>query len=778
MTATSDFLRQLNPSQRAAVEHHRGPLLVVAGAGSGKTRALTYRVANLILKHRVDPEQILAVTFTNKAAKEMKARVETLFAQTLAAQTHGKALEVLEAAEQTQLRSRVWRTYIKPLWIGTFHSLCGKILRFDINKYRDENGRQWTRSFTIFDESDVHALVKDIVVNQLNLDDRKFKPKTVRYAISNAKNKGWSPAELERNEPGYRGRTIAEVYRAYQDQLAANNALDFDDLIRVPVELFQQNPDVLQYWHDKFRHILVDEYQDTNRTQYNLIRLLATNGQNPREFEDWQKRSVFVVGDVDQSIYSFRMADFTILLDFQDDFGDGLEDDLTQTMVKLEENYRSTQTILEVANSLIELNSERIDKVLRPTRGEGEPICIYRADDDREEADFVASQIAALVRENPELNWGDFAILYRTNAQSRSFEELLLQRHIRYQVIGGLRFYDRREIKDVLAYLRVIVNPADSVSLKRVINVPKRGIGKTTLAKIDSVAQQLNVPFWDIISDETSIKTVAGSRAKQILEFVQLIQDQQAQVNQAEAREIFEAVIEESGYIDALKQEGTDEADNRRQNVEELYNALVQYGEDSDDTSLSAFLASASLASDLDNLDDGEAAVSLMTLHSAKGLEFPIVFLVGLEDGLFPNYRSQQDPRALEEERRLCYVGITRAQEQLFLTHALSRRLWGQVQTAAPSQFLGELPREFIQGNTAPRQRAASARGQGSSSSSNVAQLTQDWKVGDRIIHEHFGMGEVSMIFGKAPKLSLAVKFARAGQKIVDPKHEPMQRLR
>ena len=281
MTATSDFLRQLNPSQRAAVEHHRGPLLVVAGAGSGKTRALTYRVANLILKHRVDPEQILAVTFTNKAAKEMKARVETLFAQTLAANTHGKALEVLEAAEQTQLRSRVWRTYIKPLWIGTFHSLCGKILRFDINKYRDENGRQWTRSFTIFDESDVHALVKEIVVNQLNLDDRKFNPKSVRYAISNAKNKGWSPAQLERNDPGYRGRTIAEVYRAYQDQLAANNALDFDDLIRVPVELFQQNPDVLQYWHDKFRHILVDEYQDTNRTQYNLIRLLATNGQTP-----------------------------------------------------------------------------------------------------------------------------------------------------------------------------------------------------------------------------------------------------------------------------------------------------------------------------------------------------------------------------------------------------------------------------------------------------------------------------------------------------------------
>jgi DNA helicase-2/ATP-dependent DNA helicase PcrA len=775
MTATSDFLRQLNPSQRTAVQHHQGPLLVVAGAGSGKTRALTYRVANLIVKHRVDPEQILAVTFTNKAAKEMKARVETLFAQNLAAQTHQKPLEALDLAAQTQLRSRVWRTYIKPLWIGTFHSLCGKILRFDINKYRDENGRQWTRSFTIFDESDVHPLIKDIVVNQLNLDDRKFNPKTVRYAISNAKNKGWSPADVERNDPNYRGRTIADVYRIYQDQLAANNGLDFDDLIRVPVELFQQNPDVLQYWHDKFRHILVDEYQDTNRTQYNLIRLLATNGQNPRDFDDWSKRSVFVVGDVDQSIYSFRMADFTILLDFQQDFGDGLDDEFTQTMVKLEENYRSTQTILEVANHLIERNTERIEKVLRPTRGEGEPICIYRADDEREEADFVASQMAALMRENPELNWGDFAILYRTNAQSRSFEDILVQRNIPYQVIGGLRFYDRREIKDVLAYLRVIVNPSDSVSLKRVINVPKRGIGKTTLGKIDAVAQQLNVPFWDIISDETSIRTVAGSRAKRILEFVQLIQRQQAVVDNTEATDIFTAVIEESGYIEALKQEGTEEAENRRQNVEELYNALVQYGEESEDTSLSGFLASASLASDLDNLDDDDSAVSLMTLHSAKGLEFPVVFVVGMEDGLFPNYRSQQDPRALEEERRLCYVGITRAQEQLFLSHALSRRLWGQVQTAAPSQFLGELPREFIKGNTQPRNRVAAKRK--GYAASNRAQLTQDWKVGDRIVHDHFGMGEVSMIFGNAPKLSLAVKFARAGQKIIDPKHEPMQRL-
>lgn len=774
MTATTDFLRQLNPCQRSAVEHHCGPLLVVAGAGSGKTRALTYRVANLILKHRVDPENILAVTFTNKAAREMKDRIETLFAETLAADKHGKPLSLLAADEQTRLRSRVWKTYIKPLWIGTFHSLCAKILRFDINKYQDENGRTWTRTFSIFDESDVQSLIKEIVIHQLNLDSKKFNPKTVRYAISNAKNKGLSPSQYESSENNYRGRTIAEVYRLYQDKLAQSNALDFDDLIRVPVELFSQNESVLAYWHSKFKHILVDEYQDTNRTQYDLIRLLAANGEAPRQFDRWENRSIFVVGDVDQSIYSFRMADFTILLEFQEDFGDGLDDTTTTTMVKLEENYRSTETILEVANTLIERNTERIDKVLRPTRGQGEPIYIYKADDDREEADFVVEQMRDLHRDHPELHWGHFAILYRTNAQSRSFEDTLVKANIPYKVIGGLRFYDRREIKDVLAYLRLVVNPADTVSLKRIINVPKRGIGKTTLDKLDNFAQQLGVPLWEIISDETSVNTVAGRRGKAILEFVEIIRRQQERVENTSAAEIFQDIIEDSGYVEALKQEGTEEADNRRQNVEELYNAMLQYGEDSEDFSLPGFLASASLASDLDNLDEGESAVSLMTLHSAKGLEFPVVFLVGMEAGLFPNFRSQNDPRALEEERRLCYVGITRAQEQLFLTHALSRRLWGSIQTASPSQFLDELPQEFLVGNTVRGQR--SRRG-ASASSGNVGALTKNWKVGDRITHDHFGLGEVSMVFGKTPKIALAVKFAKGGQKILDPKHEPMQKV-
>jgi DNA helicase II / ATP-dependent DNA helicase PcrA len=779
MITTLDFLSQLNPSQRQAVEHFCGPLLVVAGAGSGKTRALTYRVANLILKHRVDPENILAVTFTNKAAREMKVRIESTFAQQLAEDKYGKPLEALAANEQTVLRSKAWKTYIKPLWIGTFHSLCGRILRFDINKYQDEKGRQWERNFSIFDESDVQSLIKEIVLNQMNLDDKKFKPNSVRYQISNAKNQGWSPQDLEANEPNYRGRVIAEVYSLYQDKLAENNALDFDDLIRIPVQLFQQNESVLAYWHQKFGHILVDEYQDTNRTQYDLIRLLATNGTEPRAFENWQNRSVFVVGDVDQSIYSFRMADFTILMNFQDDFGDGKSDDRTETMVKLEENYRSTENILQLANHLIEKNTERIDKVLRPTRGQGEPIYCQKTDNDREEAEFVVDRIRSLVHQNPELNWGNFAILYRTNAQSRAFEDVLVRSNVKYKVVGGLRFYDRKEVKDVIAYLRLIANPADTVSLKRVINTPRRGIGKTTITNLDTIAQQLGVPLWEILSDETSVKTVAGRSSKAVLGFAEMIADVKEHLEELSATEIFQLMIDKSGYLEALKLEGTDEAEDRRQNVVELYNAIVQYAQENEDNSLEGFLSNASLASDLDNLEEGENAVSLMTLHSAKGLEFPIVFMVGMEEGLFPNFRSLNDPRALEEERRLCYVGITRAQEQLFLTHAAERCLWGSYSPAVPSQFLSELPKELLAGNTVTKRKVRSAKSKNSiiDNLKPNAQTVQNWAVGDRVLHDDFGMGEVMMVLGSGNKQTLAVKFAKGSPKILDPKLSPMERI-
>jgi DNA helicase II / ATP-dependent DNA helicase PcrA len=766
---TTDFLSHLNPSQRQAVEHFTGPLLVVAGAGSGKTRALTYRMAHLILQHQVDPENILAVTFTNKAAREMKERIEKLFADQIAVKKHGKPLTALPEDEQTRLRSRVYHTYIKPLWVGTFHSLCAKILRFDIEKYQDEKGRTWKKNFSIFDENDVQGLIKQIVIKQLNLDEKKFDPKSVRSAISNAKNQGLSPQDFMLEQPNYRGRVIAEVYGLYQDKLAENNALDFDDLILTPVKLFEQNEQVLDYWHRKFCHVLVDEYQDTNRTQYQLIRLLVTNGNLSRKSWNWQNRSIFVVGDADQSIYSFRLADFTILLGFQEEFGDGLADDDTRSMVKLEENYRSTENILQVANHLIEKNTERIDKVLKPTRTAGEAIYCHRADEEIQEARFVIDKISEMENQNPDLDWGSFAILYRTNAQSRAFEEALLGR-IPYIIVGGLKFYDRKEIKDSLAYLRVLANPADTVSLMRIINTPRRGIGKATIDGLLVAAQELGVPLWEILSDPTSVNTLAGRSAKSVNKFVETLQKWQAEITEMSAFDILEGIINDSGYVDDLQSQGTDEAEDRIENIEELYNAVRQFQEANEDASLEGFLGNASLASDLDNLKEGQEAVSLMTLHSAKGLEFPVVFLVGLEQGLFPHNRTLQDPKALEEERRLCYVGITRAQEQLFLTHARQRRLWGDREPAIPSQFLAELPEELITTNVKKSQKTSKLQ--------VVAGGAGNWQVGDKVVHRSFGLGEVTHIFGKGTKISLAVKFPDLGQKILDPQITVLQKVK
>ncbi|MGI2906866.1 DNA helicase PcrA [Tolypothrix sp. VBCCA 56010] len=776
MTTTIDFLSHLNPSQRQAVEHFCGPLLVVAGAGSGKTRALTYRIANLILKHRVDPENILAVTFTNKAAREMKERIQKLFAEQLAMSEYGERFDLLTEYQQIQLKSKVYRIYIKDLWCGTFHSLFSRILRFDIEKYQDEKGRRWNRNFSIFDDSDSQSLVKEIVTKQLNLDDKKFEPRSVRYAISNAKNQGLSPKEFERENPKYWGRVVAEVYSCYQDRLAQNNALDFDDLILIPVKLFQQNEQVLSYWHRKFRHILVDEYQDTNRTQYDLIRLLVTNGENNKSEWDWRDRSVFVVGDADQSIYSFRMADFTILLEFQQDFGDNLPDDDTRTMVKLEENYRSCENILEAANQLIENNTQRIDKILKPTRGVGEQIYCHKADDEIAEAAFVINQIRTLERQNPEVNWGNFAILYRTNAQSRPFEEALVRAGIPYTIVGGLKFYDRKEIKDVLSYLKAIANPSDTLSLLRVINTPRRGIGKATIDALVNAAQQLGTTLWEILIDETSVNTLAGRSAKAVNNFAQMIRKLQEQVSTVPVSEIVEKLLEASGYVQDLQNQGTEEADNRLLNVKELYNAVLQFEEENEDVSLGAFLESTSLSSDLDNLKEGQKAVSLMTLHSSKGLEFPVVFLVGLEQGLFPNYRSLDNPTALEEERRLCYVGITRAQERLYLSHARERRLYGNREPAVRSQFLNELPEELL---TTARQTSQITKSPsvGASVSPGKQQNIQNWQVGDRVLHKSFGIGQITHVFGSGNKISVAIKFTTLGQKIIDPRVAQLQRV-
>ncbi|NJK68237.1 MAG: DNA helicase PcrA [Microcoleus sp. CSU_2_2] len=788
MTQTTDFLSTLNQSQRQAVVHYNGPLLVVAGAGSGKTRALTYRVANLIRTNRVDPENILAVTFTNKAAREMKDRIEKLLATQQAEAECGKPLTELPADQQTKLRSHIYRTITKHIWMGTFHSLCSRILRYDIEKYQDEKGRQWKRNFSIFDESDAQSLVKQIVTKVLNLDDKRFDPRKVRYVISNAKNKGWSPQEYQAAEPDYKGRVIADVYSRYQDALAANNALDFDDLIRVPVELFRQNEQVLTYWHQKFRHILVDEYQDTNRTQSDLIRLLITNNAEPKDFDKWQNRSIFIVGDVDQSIYSFRMADYTILLEFQEDFGDGLPDEKTRTMVKLEENYRSRSNILEVANHLIKNNTERIDKVLRPTREPGAPIVIWRADNELDEAEFVAGQIHTLKRQHSEFEHGsNFAILYRTNAQSRSFEEALMRFDIPYNIVGGLKFYDRKEIKDVLAYLRTLANPDDSVSLKRIINTPRRGIGDTTVSRIEDAASQLGIPLWEILSDEASVNTLAGRSAKPLIKFATMINHWQQQLETLPASQIVQGILKDSGYIEELKNQGTDEAQNRLENVVELYNAVLQFEEENEEPTLTGFLSKASLASDLDDLQEEDSRVSLMTLHSAKGLEFPVVFLVGMEQGLFPNFRSLDDPKAIEEERRLCYVGITRARELLFLTHTRERRLWGgSREHCIPSLFLGELPKHLLAGsakktktgktNVAQEKASNSTANSRSSQQENSGQV-MDWKAGDRVFHHAFGVGEITHVLGEGNKVNLAIKFSGLGRKIIDPRTAKLQRV-
>lgn len=775
MTTNIDFLSHLNPSQRQAVEHYCGPLLVVAGAGSGKTRALTYRIANLILKHRVNPENILAVTFTNKAAREMKDRIQRLFAENLAITQHGKKLDLLPEYEQTQLKSKVYRTIIKDMWCGTFHSLFSRILRFDIEKYQDEKRRTWNKNFSIFDESDVQSLIKEIVTKDLNLDNKKFEPKSVRYAISNAKNQGFSPQEFEREQPNYRGRVIADVYNRYQDKLSQNNALDFDDLILVPTRLFQQNEQVLAYWHRKFCHVLVDEYQDTNRTQYDLIQLLVTNGEERKHEWNWENRSVFVVGDADQSIYSFRMADFTILLEFQENFGDGLPDDDTRSMVKLEENYRSCENILQAANELIENNTQRIDKILKATRDPGEEIYCHKADDEMDEAAFVINQIRTLEHQNPELNWGNFAILYRTNAQSRPFEELLVKYQIPYTVVGGMKFYDRKEIKDSVAYLRAINNPADTVSLLRVINTPRRGIGKATIDALVNASQQLSTTLWEILSDETSVHTLAGRSAKAVNSFAAMIKKGQEQITKVPGSEILQGILEDSGYIEDLQNQGTDEADNRISNVNELYNAILQFQEENEgeDISLQAFLQSAALSSDLDNLKEGQTAVSLMTLHASKGLEFPVVFLVGLEQGLFPGYRSLNDPSALEEERRLCYVGITRAQERLFLSHARERRLYGSREPAMRSQFLDELPTELL----TTRNKVSRSFTKTTPAKTGQQETIESWQVGEKVLHKSFGIGEITHIFGEGNKVTVAIKFASLGQKIIDPRVAKLQRV-
>ena len=801
MNQTNNFLfKSLNNEQLQAVKHVFGPLLVVAGAGSGKTKALTHRIANLIENNAIDPYNILAVTFTNKAAKEMKARLEVLLAKELAFNQFGQPWSTLKEIDQNQLRTNVYQDRLKDLWIGTFHSLFSRLLRYDIEKYNDPEGLKWTRQFSIYDETDSQTLVKEIVSQDMNLDPKRFDPKKIKRAISNAKNQCFTSNELEEKADDHFEKIVAEAYKRYRISLSKNNALDFDDLLLLPVFLLRQNDFVRDYWHKRFQHILVDEYQDTNRTQYELIKLITAGKTEPQKFQNWEDRSIFVVGDADQSIYSFRAADFRILIGFQEDFKNGCNNEGKASLIKLEENYRSSSNILNAANSLIENNTERIDKVLRATKEKGELLKLLSCDDEISEAEAITSKLKSLNNSNQKPIWKNFAVLYRTRAQSRVLEESLVRWQIPYTIFGGLRFYDRREIKDAIAYLKVLVNSADNVSLLRIINVPRRGIGKTTIQKLVDLSNKFNIPLWEVLNDKQSIEETIGRSSKGISKFTELMNDLLCYLENSGPAQLLQLILEKSGYLSDLLNSGTEESEDRRNNLQELINAATQYEEETENGDVEGFLSTAALTTDNDTKKNNPNSVTLMTLHNSKGLEFQNVFITGLEQGLFPSHRSVDTPSLLEEERRLCYVGITRAKERVFLSHARERRLWGGMREATiPSIFLSEIPEDLIDGEL-PQTGGASIRRDWhldrltrvDRNNSNefinkpinaVRKLYsgpskgKSWIVGDKLIHSKFGKGEIIHIFGSGEKISLAVKFGDKGSKILDPRLAPIRSI-
>ena len=801
MHQTNNFLfKSLNNEQLEAVKHVYGPLLVVAGAGSGKTKALTHRIANLIENNSIDPYNILAVTFTNKAAKEMKARLEVLLAQELAYDQFGQPWSTIKEIDQNQLRTNVYQEKLKDLWIGTFHSLFSRLLRFDIEKYNDPEGLKWTKQFSIYDETDSQTLVKEIVSQDMNLDPKRYDPKKIKRAISNAKNQCFTSNELEQKADNHFDKVVAEAYKRYRISLSKNNSLDFDDLLLLPVFLLRQNELVRNYWHNRFQHILVDEYQDTNRTQYELIKLITAGNTEPNKFCQWEDRSIFVVGDADQSIYSFRAADFRILIGFQEDFKSSSNNDVKSSLIKLEENYRSSSNILSAANSLIENNTERIDKVLRATKDKGELLKLLSCDDEIAEAEAITNKLKSLNNSNQNPIWKNFAILYRTRAQSRVLEESLVRWRIPYTIFGGLRFYDRREVKDAVAYLKVLVNSSDNVSLLRIINVPRRGIGKTTIQKLNDLSNKLNIPLWEVLNDKQSLEETIGRSSKGINKFTELMNDLLCYLENSGPAQLLQLILEKSGYLSDLINSGTEESEDRRNNLQELINAATQYEEETENGDVEGFLSTAALTTDNDTKKNNPNSVTLMTLHNSKGLEFQNVFITGLEQGLFPSHRSIDTPSLLEEERRLCYVGITRAKERVFLCHARERRLWGGMREATiPSIFLSEIPDTLIDGEL-PQTGGASIRrdwhldrltrvDRNNQNEFSIKPINavrklysgpskgKSWIIGDELIHSKFGKGEIIHIFGSGEKISLAVKFGNKGSKILDPRLAPIRAI-
>ena len=707
------YLADLNPAQREAVLATEGPLLVVAGAGSGKTRVLTYRVAHLLNACGVKPNEILAITFTNKAAGEMRERLEDLLGPVARA-----------------------------IWILTFHAACGRILR------REAPRLGYRSNFTIYDQADQVRLTKQCL-EELERDPKRFVPRGIHSQISAAKNQLVGPEEYAQRVASFYDQTVAEVYDLYQRRLFASNAVDFDDLLMLTVRVLEHFPEARERWQKAFRYVLVDEYQDTNHAQYRLLQLLAE-----------KHRNVCAVGDPDQSIYAFRGADIRNILEFERDFGE------TKT-VALEQNYRSTNTILQAANAVISHNRERKPKNLWSELGEGEPIRALEVEDEHAEARFVAAEIAALVEEG--YGGSEVAVFYRTNAQSRVLEDVLVRQGIAYQVIGGPRFYERAEIKDVIAYLQVIDNPYDAVSMQRIANRPRRGIGDTTLSKLQAHADAFGISLWEALA-QAEDAAIAAAPLRAVQQFHGLLQSLQAGALELEVPELLERVLDRSGYRQSLEAERTIESQGRLENLQELVGVAQEYQHTAEEPSLSGFLQEISLYSDQDAIRGEQSLVTLMTLHNAKGLEFRAVFMIGMEEGIFPHSRSIEE-QGLEEERRLCYVGMTRAQERLTLTHASARSLWGSRSYNLPSRFLDELPEREVERH---RLEPASWSKYGAT---GIAPRTDQptLSTGDSVRHDTLGEGVVTAVEAGGV---VTVRFAADGSErrlVLD--YAPLQRL-
>jgi len=705
---------QLNTPQAEAVQHDAGPLLILAGAGSGKTRVLTYRIAYLIGEVGVSPHAILAITFTNKAANEMKERVDALI---------GRRAEFM--------------------WICTFHSACVRILRKEIGALG------YDPSFVIYDSADQQTLIKQCL-KELNIDDKRFPPRAVAAGISQGKNKLWGPREYDNQAYDYYQQTISKVYRRYQDRLKENNALDFDDLIMKTVELFEKFPEILARYQDRFRYILIDEYQDTNHAQYRLVRLLAE-----------KHRNLCVVGDDDQSVYHFRGADIQNILDFERDYPEA-------KVVRLEQNYRSTKNILEAANEVIRNNCGRKEKRLWTENPEGSLISLFTTQDEHQEASYVVQKIIA-GHTFQGRSYADFSVLYRTNAQSRVIEEVLMRNNIPYTIVGGLKFYERREIKDILAYLKFISNPMDTLSLQRIINVPRRGIGDTSLARIAGFATAYGISLFTSMGRAEEIPGLTGRAIRALLQFAGLIEDLQAGRRELSVTALTREVLDRTGYLKELEAEQSIEAETRIENLHEFLTVTAEYDRSQSENTLEEFLAGVSLVADIDNFDERSAAVVLMTLHSAKGLEFPVVFMTGMEEGIFPHSRSLLEESELEEERRLCYVGITRAREELHLINAWQRTLYGSYMHNPPSRFMLEIPGRFI--------RNEGLRHVGTRPAAAQTEPVVGLSLGDKVEHAKWGQGVVVSVKGENGDAEISVAFPGLGIKTLIARYAPLKKV-